>query len=210
MLHPPKMILTLAAASALLALGACAPPAKDNTGNQTESGVKAGEATSAADFGGMDGLVAAAKKEGQLNVIALPPDWANYGEIIERVLQEVRHQGQLRPARRHQPGRDQRGQTAEPAPTAHPTCSTSDRPLRWRTPTCSRRTRCRHSMTSRRSSRIRTAPGSTTTAATCPSATTRPRSRRSPRSTTCCAPSSRARSPSTVTPRPPAPRLTGC
>ena len=39
MLHPPKMILTLAAASALLALGACAPPAQDNTGNQTESGV---------------------------------------------------------------------------------------------------------------------------------------------------------------------------
>ena len=27
-------------------------------------------------------LVAAAKKEGHLNVIALPPDWANYGEII--------------------------------------------------------------------------------------------------------------------------------
>ncbi len=27
-------------------------------------------------------LIAAAKKEGHLNVIALPPDWANYGEII--------------------------------------------------------------------------------------------------------------------------------
>ena len=27
-------------------------------------------------------IVAAAKKEGRLNVIALPPDWANYGEII--------------------------------------------------------------------------------------------------------------------------------
>jgi putative spermidine/putrescine transport system substrate-binding protein len=27
-------------------------------------------------------IVAAAKKEGHLNVIALPPDWANYGEII--------------------------------------------------------------------------------------------------------------------------------
>lgn len=27
-------------------------------------------------------LVAEAKKEGRLNVIALPPDWANYGEII--------------------------------------------------------------------------------------------------------------------------------
>ena len=40
-------------------------------------------ATSAADLGGMDQLVAAAKKEGELNVIALPPDWANYGEMIE-------------------------------------------------------------------------------------------------------------------------------
>jgi putative spermidine/putrescine transport system substrate-binding protein len=30
----------------------------------------------------MDKLVAAAKKEGALNVIALPPDWANYGAII--------------------------------------------------------------------------------------------------------------------------------
>lgn len=30
----------------------------------------------------MKELVAAAKKEGKLNVIALPPDWANYGEII--------------------------------------------------------------------------------------------------------------------------------
>jgi len=30
----------------------------------------------------MADLVAAAKKEGQLNVIALPPDWANYGEIM--------------------------------------------------------------------------------------------------------------------------------
>jgi putative spermidine/putrescine transport system substrate-binding protein len=31
----------------------------------------------------MDGLVDAAKKEGELNVIALPPDWANYGAIIK-------------------------------------------------------------------------------------------------------------------------------
>jgi putative spermidine/putrescine transport system substrate-binding protein len=30
----------------------------------------------------MTALVAAAKAEGQLNVIALPPDWANYGAII--------------------------------------------------------------------------------------------------------------------------------
>ena len=31
----------------------------------------------------MDALVAAGKKEGTLNVIALPRDWANYGAIIE-------------------------------------------------------------------------------------------------------------------------------
>ena len=40
-------------------------------------------AKSAADCGGIDSLVAAAKKEGALNVIALPPDWANYGAIID-------------------------------------------------------------------------------------------------------------------------------
>src|SRR2546426_1205888 len=38
-----------------------------------------GTATSAAGNGGMDALIAAAKKEGKLNVIALPPDWCNYG-----------------------------------------------------------------------------------------------------------------------------------
>jgi putative spermidine/putrescine transport system substrate-binding protein len=77
--------LLAAAASALVAIGlvACAPPEKKDTGNQTESGVNAREATSAADFGGMDGLVKAAKAEGELNVIALPPDWANYKEIID-------------------------------------------------------------------------------------------------------------------------------
>ncbi len=38
--------------------------------------------TSASAGGGMSALVAAAKVEGQLNVIALPPTWANYGAII--------------------------------------------------------------------------------------------------------------------------------
>jgi putative spermidine/putrescine transport system substrate-binding protein len=76
--------LLAAAASALVVMGlvACAPPEKKDTGNQTQSGVNAKEATSASDFGGMDGLAKAAKAEGELNVIALPPDWANYAEII--------------------------------------------------------------------------------------------------------------------------------
>jgi len=36
----------------------------------------------------MSALVAAAKKEGTLNVIALPPDWANYGNIIKTFSQK--------------------------------------------------------------------------------------------------------------------------
>ncbi|MBW8711369.1 MAG: ABC transporter substrate-binding protein, partial [Mycobacterium sp.] len=80
-----KSLLAVSAASALVLAGliACAPPEKGNTGGDTSSGVKVSEAKSAADFGGMDALVDAAKKEGELNVIALPPDWANYGAIIK-------------------------------------------------------------------------------------------------------------------------------
>src|SRR2546425_9626461 len=44
---------------------------------------KAATATSMAAFGGMKGLIAAAKKEGQLNVITLPANWANYGTIMK-------------------------------------------------------------------------------------------------------------------------------
>jgi putative spermidine/putrescine transport system substrate-binding protein len=38
---------------------------------------------SAADGGGMDALVAAAKAEGTLNVITLPRTWANYGKLMD-------------------------------------------------------------------------------------------------------------------------------
>jgi putative spermidine/putrescine transport system substrate-binding protein len=40
-------------------------------------------ATSASQAGGIAGLAAACKAEGQLNVIALPHYWANYGDMIE-------------------------------------------------------------------------------------------------------------------------------
>ncbi|WP_309117363.1 extracellular solute-binding protein [Saccharothrix sp.] len=67
-------------ATALALLAACGtPPPKDGAGSTSS----ASTATSAADLGGLDKLVEAAKKEGKLNVIALPPDWANYGEIIK-------------------------------------------------------------------------------------------------------------------------------
>ncbi|XUL94081.1 ABC transporter substrate-binding protein [Streptomyces galilaeus] len=66
---------------AALALSACgAAPTNSST---TADGKNAATATSAADFGGMDALVKAAKKEGTLHAIALPRDWANYGALID-------------------------------------------------------------------------------------------------------------------------------
>ncbi len=71
--------MSVAAALSLAAVTACSPPAKQSSGG----GSDAAKATSAQDLGGMDALVKAAKAEGTLNVIALPPDWANYGEVIK-------------------------------------------------------------------------------------------------------------------------------
>ncbi|WP_436844649.1 ABC transporter substrate-binding protein [Streptomyces wuyuanensis] len=45
--------------------------------------VKPSVATSAQEAGGMSRLIAAARKEGALNAIALPRDWANYGGLID-------------------------------------------------------------------------------------------------------------------------------
>jgi putative spermidine/putrescine transport system substrate-binding protein len=75
--------VTLVAFSATVALAACAPPSDDSSDSGSSGGTDAKTATSVDDFGGMDALVKAAQKEGTLNVIALPPDWANYGNIIK-------------------------------------------------------------------------------------------------------------------------------
>ncbi len=77
------LLATTVAALIAAPLAACSPPEKESKSTDTDSGVKTSEAKSAADFGGMDGLVKAAKEEGELNVIALPPTWANYGNIIK-------------------------------------------------------------------------------------------------------------------------------
>ncbi|ANP53868.1 putative spermidine/putrescine transport system substrate-binding protein [Streptomyces griseochromogenes] len=67
---------------AALALSACGA-APDNASTKTKDGKSAATATSAADFGGVDALAKAAKKEGTLHIIAVPRDWANYGAIID-------------------------------------------------------------------------------------------------------------------------------
>ncbi|MDX6324761.1 MAG: putative spermidine/putrescine transport system substrate-binding protein [Nocardioidaceae bacterium] len=77
----PKTMVGAGIGLAALLLSACAAP--DSNKSSSGSASKAATATSAAGVGGMDALVKAAQKEGTLNVIALPPDWANYGEIIK-------------------------------------------------------------------------------------------------------------------------------
>ena len=75
------VVASLATLATMTALAACAPPSDDDD-NQDDSGSSAATATSAEDLGGMEALVEAAQEEGELNVIAVPPTWANYGEII--------------------------------------------------------------------------------------------------------------------------------
>ncbi|SIT67859.1 ABC transporter substrate-binding protein [Microbacterium sp. RU33B] len=88
MLHPIRAArmsgigIALVAAAAL-ALTGCASGTPAAGSSDAGSAVDAATATSLADFGTLEDLEAAAKEEGRLNVIALPRDWANYGEIID-------------------------------------------------------------------------------------------------------------------------------
>ncbi|MEU2232918.1 ABC transporter substrate-binding protein [Streptomyces vietnamensis] len=72
----------LLGAVVLTTLTACGAAPEGAAGTDGK-GAKSATAASAKDFGGMDALVKAAKQEGALHVIALPPDWANYGELIK-------------------------------------------------------------------------------------------------------------------------------
>jgi putative spermidine/putrescine transport system substrate-binding protein len=94
-------VATVAAIMVVGGLGACSSSSKkssdtssagagssaSSTASATTSaatGTKpAAQAQSAADMGGMTALVAAAKKEGKLNIIAVPRTWAGYGAIID-------------------------------------------------------------------------------------------------------------------------------
>jgi putative spermidine/putrescine transport system substrate-binding protein len=67
-----------AAAVALLVVGCSASGSAANPRATASWATK----TSAAAGGGMTALIAAAKEEGTLNVIALPSAWANYGAIL--------------------------------------------------------------------------------------------------------------------------------
>jgi putative spermidine/putrescine transport system substrate-binding protein len=88
------VIAACIAAVASLSLAACSSGSGQDAGATTTAaaaGTSAAAATttdpakaqSAADLGGMDALVAAAKKEGTLNIITVPRTWAGYGAIID-------------------------------------------------------------------------------------------------------------------------------
>src|SRR5947209_295515 len=80
-----KRYLTAAAivATASVALTGWAA-SSGGTGSTTDPSLAKKQAATSADaFGRMAGLVAAANKECHLNVITLPPSWANYGKIIQ-------------------------------------------------------------------------------------------------------------------------------
>ena len=66
-----RAFVTLAAVA--LVVGAC-------SSGSTASAAKTWK--TAADGGGIDAVCAAGKTEGQVNLIATPPDWANYGKMI--------------------------------------------------------------------------------------------------------------------------------
>ncbi len=75
-----RPIVRAASAAVALTSGVAALASGAGTANAATSNYS--KATSIAAFGGMAGLVKAAKAEGALNVITLPSDWCNYGNIV--------------------------------------------------------------------------------------------------------------------------------
>jgi len=84
-LHRPFRLaaagVSLLATASLVLVGCAGDPASEASGDGAT--VDAATATSLVDFGTLEDLETAAKAEGKLNVIALPRDWANYGEILD-------------------------------------------------------------------------------------------------------------------------------
>ena len=81
---PRRKTLAVAAlaVSGLMVATGCSSGSNSSSGSSS-GGANAATATSLAAFKGMNGLVSACKKEGTLNVITLPADWANYGTIMK-------------------------------------------------------------------------------------------------------------------------------
>lgn len=87
--------LTAASSASALILGSCTQQsstssegAATSTASASPSGSDAALPMTLDDIGGMDALIERAKAEGELSVIALPDDWANYKEMKASFLQK--------------------------------------------------------------------------------------------------------------------------
>jgi putative spermidine/putrescine transport system substrate-binding protein len=76
-------VAATAAAGSLIFAAGCGSSGSSGGGGSSSGGSNVSTASSLSAAGGMSKLVAAAKKEGTLNVITLPADWANYGTIMK-------------------------------------------------------------------------------------------------------------------------------
>jgi putative spermidine/putrescine transport system substrate-binding protein len=77
------LAVTAAIASGVALTAACSSSSSSTSTTSTTSTTNWATATSATAGGGLGALVTAAEKEGQLNVITLPSNWANYGAIMK-------------------------------------------------------------------------------------------------------------------------------
>jgi putative spermidine/putrescine transport system substrate-binding protein len=78
-----KLAACAAAAGSVLLAAGCGSSGGSSAGGGSGKSADWAKVTSASAGGGMAALVKAAKAEGQLNVITLPADWANYGAIMK-------------------------------------------------------------------------------------------------------------------------------
>ncbi len=76
-------VVATAAVGTLVFAAGCSSGGSSGSTTSSSSGKNVSTASSLSAAGGMTALVAAAKKEGTLNVITLPSDWANYGTIMK-------------------------------------------------------------------------------------------------------------------------------
>jgi putative spermidine/putrescine transport system substrate-binding protein len=76
-------VVATAAVGTLVFAAGCSSGGSSGSTTSSSSGKNVSTASSLSAAGGMTALVAAAKKEGTLNVITLPSDWANYGAIMK-------------------------------------------------------------------------------------------------------------------------------
>ena len=85
-------VVVAALSGALLAAGC----SSGSSGGSSNSGTDWTKVTSVAQGGGMKALIAAAKKEGELNVITLPCQLGQLRQHHEGLHRQVRHQDQRR------------------------------------------------------------------------------------------------------------------